>query len=524
MPVQGWGSAAPGHGGLAGEHGVYWSRVVRADADLAIAVPWLDLAGPATRPTLGDAFGAWFRSRDFARDLAEDIGSPRWYRGFALMLALMLAGLLFWPGLAPMPAASARLDRVAHDELRARSVLPIAFGSATGHRAGAGDRVVALNFVPERPQITLAANFSTEDSLGRMLHRAGLGAADAAQAEALVATVVAPGAIAPATRFDIVLGPRPASGQPRVLERMAFRAAFDLDLVLERHGGRLSLRRLPIAVDDTPLRIRGVAGGSVYLSARAAGAPLRAIQQYLQAIDAHLSLDDVAVGDKFDMIVGYRRAASGEVAVGDLLYAGLEHEGQPRAQLVRWGGEGQFFDAMAAAEQRANTALVMPVAAGHLTSGFGMRQHPILGYARMHAGVDFGAPYGSPIFAVADGIVSFAGVHGGHGNYVRMEHGGGVGTGYGHMSRFAVAPGMRVRAGQVIGYVGSTGLSTGPHLHYEVFRDGRAVDPGSLHFTIRAGVDAHEFAGFKARLAQLLQVRPGAALGPIGAHPLSARR
>jgi len=166
----------------------------------------------------------------------------------------------------------------------------------------------------------------------------------------------------------------------------------------------------------------------------------------------------------------------------------------------------------------------MPVAGAHITSGFGMRFHPILGYSRMHAGIDLGAAYGSPIYAVADGVVTWAGVHGGHGNYVKLEHGGGIATGYGHMSRITVALGGRVHAGEVIGYVGSTGLSTGPHLHYEVFRDGRPIDPMSAQFTVRAGVDPHEQDHFKGELARLMRVQPGAALTPLPAEAHVALR
>jgi murein DD-endopeptidase MepM/ murein hydrolase activator NlpD len=172
------------------------------------------------------------------------------------------------------------------------------------------------------------------------------------------------------------------------------------------------------------------------------------------------------------------------------------------------GGAG----AETAEPQVVSQGMIQPVN-GHVTSGYGLRRHPILGYVRMHAGIDFGAPYGSPIFAVSDGIVSFAGRHGGHGNYVRLDHGGGIGTGYGHMSRIAVSPGMRVHAGQVIGYVGSTGLSTGPHLHYELYENGRTVNPLSMRFTFRtvgggarAGkgtVAKGELAALKGKIAQL---------------------
>jgi len=264
----------------------------------------------------------------------------------------------------------------------------------------------------------------------------------------------------------------------------------------------------------TPLRIRGVVGSGLYRSARAAGAPIEAIQQYLQALDQHLSLDTaIEAGDTFDIIVAYRRAASGETQVGDLLFAGLEKAGKPKAQLLRWGKEGIFFEASGMGAQR--TGLIMPVYGGRVTSSFGARRHPVLGYTRMHAGIDFGAPHGAPIYAVGDARVIYSGWHGGHGNYVKLDHGGGFATAYAHMSRVAVPNGARVSAGQVIGYVGSTGLSTGPHLHYELYQNGRAVNPLSVRFTVTNQVDQKELAAFRARMAQLKAVSPGAAMGSL---------
>ena len=137
----------------------------------------------------------------------------------------------------------------------------------------------------------------------------------------------------------------------------------------------------------------------------------------------------------------------------------------------------------------------------------------------MHSGIDFKASSGAPIYATADGVVNYAGRKGGYGNFVRIAHGGNIATGYGHMSRIAVSNGMRVRRGQVIGYVGSTGLSTGPHLHYELYRGGRAVDPNSVKFTTRAQLSGSELANFRARLKQLLGVAPGAALQSLSAPP-----
>ena len=111
-----------------------------------------------------------------------------------------------------------------------------------------------------------------------------------------------------------------------------------------------------------------------------------------------------------------------------------------------------------------------------------MRYHPILHFARMHKGIDFGAAWGSPIVAAADGQVAAAGWAGGYGRQVRIAHAGGIATSYSHMSSMVVAPGSLVRQGQLIGYVGSSGLSTGPHLHYEVHRTAQAVNPLSVRF------------------------------------------
>ncbi len=459
---------------------------------------------------------------DWAPDLAEAIGSKRWFRGLATMLGLTLTAFAFWPdsrAMAAMP--SMPVDAAEREEFRAQMIQPLAYGADSGRRMGATAAVVAATAGPAEPtrsSLQLTATLGQGDSFERMLARAGVSGSDAAATAQMIAGVVPTGQIAPGTQVDITLGTLVGSERP--LERLALRARFDLDLSVSRVGGALQLHQHAIAVDTTPLRIRGTVGSSLYLSARAAGAPIEAIQLYLETLDQHMTLDSaIEPGDTFDIIVSYRRTASGEAQVGELLFAGLEHDGRLKAQLLRWGKDGQFFEASGMGQQR--TGLIMPVVGGHITSGFGARRHPILGYTRMHAGVDFGAAYGSPIYAVSDGTVAFAGWHGGHGNFVKLEHGGGFATGYGHMSRIAVGAGSRVRAGQVIGYVGSTGLSTGPHLHYELYRGGVPVNPLTVNFTVTNQVDPGELAAYKTRVAQLKLVKPGAAMASLAPRQAS---
>lgn len=456
------------------------------------------------------------RDTDWVPDLAIDIGSRRWFRGMATMLGLASVALFFWPSFDAVEAAPAtRIDDGVRDEFRSQMIMPLALGGDAGRRMGATAAVMPLANAPERPTIELVATLGQGDSFARMLQRAGVAGDEAGRVAAMVSAAVPLEQINPGTRVDITLGRRGAPTQPRPLDDLAFRARFDLDLAVERRGGALTLVRKPIRVDETPLRIRGIVGSSLYRSARAAGAPAGAIQQYLRTLDQHINLElDVAPSDEFDLVVGFKRAASGETEVGDLLYAGITRDGKPKAQLVKWGGNGEFYEASGVGQRQAG--LAAPVF-GRITSGFGLRRHPILGYTRMHSGIDFAAPYGSPIYATSDGIVTYAGWHGGHGNYVRLDAGGGLGTGYGHMSRIAVGYGMRVRRGQVIGYVGSTGLSTGAHLHYEMYRNGVPVNPGSVQFVSTAQLEGKELAAFKARLAALQSLKPGVALAPLAA-------
>ncbi|MEO6040752.1 MAG: M23 family metallopeptidase [Croceibacterium sp.] len=480
--------------------------------------------------TWRERLGGWGRlasarlaAIDVCPDLAVDIGSKRWLRGLATFAGLSALALSGWPDFAPLQAAPAmRIDVSTREEFRGQMIMPLALGGDSGRRMGATALVAPLRNVPDRPRLELEATLAQGDSFGRMLERAGVGGAEADLIASMVGSEMPLAEIAPGTKIDLTLGRRPAPGAPRPVDALSFRARFDLQLAVERHGGRLTLDPRPIKVDGTPLRIRGMVGPSLYRSARAAGAPANAVQQYLRALSADLDMDSgIAAGDEFDLVVEYKRAATGEVEAGKLLYAGLlSPDGKPRKQLLRWGNDGRFFEASGVGEMQ--SGMVSPVA-GHITSTFGMRRHPILGYTRLHAGIDFGAQYGSPIYAVTDGTVQYAGWHGGHGNFVKLDHGGGLGTGYGHMSRIAVSPGMRVRRGQVIGYVGSTGLSTGPHLHYEVYRGGVPVNPAGLTFATRSELEGKELAAFRARLTDLKRIAPGAALTPLTAATADAR-
>jgi murein DD-endopeptidase MepM/ murein hydrolase activator NlpD len=474
----------------------------------------LDRALPGTSIAFGRAGltrprGGRF-SIDVLPDLGVDVGSRQWWQGLAACIALCATTIALAPGFKPLvvPAAPP-ISAAAWEESRAQSISPLAWGADSGRRMAATDAVQPLADTPERPQIDLTATLGDGDGLSRALERAGVGGSEARRIANMTSDVVDPDAIPAGTVLAITLGRRTSKGDARPLQTLAFRARFDMRVNFVRMGNALMMQRLPIAVNSSPLRIEGRVGDSLYASARAAGAPAGPIQTYIRALAPHVAMEDINADDRFDLIVEQDRAATGEVRYGKLLYVGL-NRGNRATRMIQWdvSGDGRsgWYDAAGVGERRAG--FVTPVANARKTSSFGWRLHPLLGYSRMHQGTDYGAAYGTPIRAVTDGIVSFAGWHGGHGNMVQLKHPSGLGTGYAHMSRIGVAAGSRVSQGQVIGYVGSTGLSTGPHLHFEVYRGGVAINPSGVSFESRSILEGAQLAAFHAKLNRILSMRP----------------
>ena len=159
-----------------------------------------------------------------------------------------------------------------------------------------------------------------------------------------------------------------------------------------------------------------------------------------------------------------------------------------------------------------------PIKFAHITSGFGNRNHPLLGYQTAHLGTDYGAPIGTPVWAVGDGVVKQAGWNGGCGLSVTLRHRNGLETLYCHLSGTSVTAGKAVSQKQVIGAVGSTGLSTGPHLHYAVLRGGAYINPAQLKVPRDAPVRADWLAGFKGEVAPLRARLDGSAVASPAAE------
>lgn len=460
---------------------------------------------------------------DLAVDLGQRIGSRDWWLGLGLLTTLCLSAVGAGLHVAPLPIARTTLTPAEAEDARPDAIAPLAGGAVTGRLAPPTRMVEALSEVPERPRLETTARLGRGDTLIAALRRAGVGEDDAAVAARLIGTA-APG-VAPGTGVDLTLGRRATRTVPRPLDALGLRAAFDLRLEVARVDGALTLTRVPIAVDDTPLRVTGTVGGNLVRAVRDAGVPESQAAEVRQNLAYVLDLQrQVGRRDRFDVVLAHRHAATGENETGDLLYAALRPEHGEPVELLRWsyGGHPMFF--RASGESARKGLMRTPVDGAHETSGFGMRLHPILGYSRLHQGIDFGAPSGSPIMAAAAGRVTFAGWHGGHGNYVQVLHRPGLMTAYGHMSRFAVKPGAVVAQGQVIGFVGSTGLSTGPHLHYEVWVNEKPVDPTNIKFTGGTTLSGSELDRFRGEMARIRGLHAAGAETAAADEPKARRR
>jgi murein DD-endopeptidase MepM/ murein hydrolase activator NlpD len=214
----------------------------------------------------------------------------------------------------------------------------------------------------------------------------------------------------------------------------------------------------------------------------------------------------VQPGDSFEIFFAGEDENANDNSKNEVLYALLTTGGETRKFYRYQTTDDNVVDYYDETGKSAKKFLVRkPVSDGTVTSGFGGRNHPILGITKMHTGVDWGSGMGTPIFAAGNGTIEKAGWEGGYGKYIRIRHANGYETAYGHMSAFArnMEPGTKVRQGQVIGYVGSTGLSTGAHLHYEILINGRFVDPMKVKLPRGRVLESQLLAGFDQERTRL---------------------
>jgi len=245
---------------------------------------------------------------------------------------------------------------------------------------------------------------------------------------------------------------------------------------------------------------------SIYGSLGKAGVPdgiiNRMITTYSWTVDFQR---DIWGGEAVELLYETKETSDGEyVRSNRLLYANLKlkRKSMPIYLFEKEKGYYNYFEPDGQSIRR--TLMRTPVDGARLSSGFGMRKHPVLGYNKMHKGLDFAAPKGTPIYAAGDGVVERANRFGAYGNYMRIRHNETYKTAYAHISKFAsgIKKGSRVKQGQVVAYVGNTGRSTGPHLHYEVIKKGKQVNPHSVDLPLGEKLKGKNLTQFKKVVKQ----------------------
>ncbi|MFZ5784776.1 MAG: peptidoglycan DD-metalloendopeptidase family protein [Pseudomonadota bacterium] len=279
-------------------------------------------------------------------------------------------------------------------------------------------------------------------------------------------------------------------------------------IITRREDGNYSGEEKVYKVSPRIVRVEGVRAGSLQQSGVKLGAPSAAMVEFIRALAYDVDFQrELKEGQKFTVLLEQLVTSDGMVTHPGRLLAGELHLLKRTVTVIRFrpqGGAEGFFNPNG--ESVVRSFLRTPMDPSKITSRFGMREHPILGFSALHTGVDFAAPPGTPILAAGAGKVAMAGRNGGYGLYVKLQHTRDIGTAYAHMSRLGpgIKPGVSVRQGQVIGFVGSTGMSTGPHLHYEFHRGGRPVNPLAQKFAMRATVSGKDAARFRALAKQYL--------------------
>jgi len=362
-------------------------------------------------------------------------------------------------------------------------------------------------YAAEPVEIRIQAGETFEEAI----RRAGVDPNDARAAAALLEAAETPVKGLAGREFEVLVArPHDELAELRLVGLSMRTGPADQFSISRAYDGSLRLRQMSEPITEEVTVVQGEIGGNFKRTAGSMGANTaiveRARKMFSQKLDFSRDVDD---DDTFKLVFRRQVTESGR-AVGavDLLYAELITDTSEKPlRFYRFKPEGekeaQYYD-----DAGVNTRgflLATPLSVARITSSFGMRRHPVLGYNKMHQGIDFGAGTGTPIFAAGDGVIVQAGRNGGYGNWVQIKHSGGWETGYAHMSRFAPGAkrGARVKQGQLIGYVGATGRVTGPHLHYEVMRNGAKINPKAVKIPGGTQLTGAQLASFKGEMSRL---------------------
>ncbi|MEX2617376.1 MAG: peptidoglycan DD-metalloendopeptidase family protein [Alphaproteobacteria bacterium] len=357
----------------------------------------------------------------------------------------------------------------------------------------------AFDNLPD-PSVVDNLTVARGDTLMALLVRGGVDRSEAHEAVAALKKVYNPRDIRPGVQVTVTRH-APEPGQDPMLQELDLEVASTRRVAVTRgETGGFEAAAIDTPLTATATKASGTIHSSLYVAGTRASLPANTLASMIKIFSYDVDFQrDVQPGDSFDMM--YERMvddAGNALAEGEILIAEMVLSGK-KIRLYRHetaDGEIDYFDARGRSSRKA--LIMTPIDGARISSGYGRRKHPILGYTKMHRGTDFAAPSGTPIYAAGNGVVELAGRNGGYGHYIRIRHNGTYKTAYAHLRNYAkgIAAGKRVKQGEVIGYVGTSGRSTGPHLHYEILIDNKQVNPKTLNLPSGRTLTGKELARF----------------------------
>ncbi|MBX3487389.1 MAG: peptidoglycan DD-metalloendopeptidase family protein [Candidatus Paracaedibacteraceae bacterium] len=270
---------------------------------------------------------------------------------------------------------------------------------------------------------------------------------------------------------------------PARLKAMNFKTSGGNSIELTYENEQFLAKKFELKLVKSLRKVEGTINSSFYSAALKRGVPASIVKEAISALSYDINWQhDPKSGDEFKVLFEVFEDENGNVIrTGELKYAAFAPQGTwKRIYAFKTNGGTGFYNDRGESVVKSLLATPIDPTRMRITSKFGRRNHPILGYSKMHTGVDFGAPTGTPVSSAGDGVVVKACWNGAYGNYVEVRHNNQYSTAYAHLSKISVKPGQKIRQRQNIGSVGTTGRSTGPHLHYEVISHGKKINPLSV--------------------------------------------
>ncbi len=434
----------------------------------------------------------------------------------ALMAALVVAFAVIALTRPAVPDLKIQNPTVAAATALAETDLPgDSMRAAAGPDSNAPVRLAAL-VEEERAPFVRSVVVKRGSTLMNTLLAAGAGRDQAYEAIAALEEIFNPRTLRAGQAIEI--GLRPGADDSAAPELMSVTIPINPEqkvAAIRRDGGGFEHDEIAISLERDYVRAEGTIEDSLFLASERAGVPARLIMDMIRVFSWDVDFQrDIREGDKFEILYERFRNDAGEaVKNGEIVLASMTLSGKEIRfyRHVVEDGTIDYFDANGQSVRKA--LLRTPVDGARLSSRYGRRRDPILGYTKMHRGLDFAAPSGTPIMAAGDGMVESAGRNGAYGLYIRIRHNSTYKTAYAHLKSLArgVRTGTRVTQGQTIGFVGSTGRSTGPHLHYEVLEGGQQTNPLNVKLPTGKKLEGDELAGFETHrdgLESILSATP----------------